>query len=80
MSQRKVFDDPSSFHNFAEKKGNCKWSLSNAQLCNCDLRRNVTEVSTLGGLLKSIETQKAKPRFMFDGKEMIGGNFWEAET
>lgn len=39
------------------------------------LKRNVTEISTLGGLQKSLRTQEAMPGFMFDGKEMIGGNF-----
>lgn len=48
-------------------------------MLNCEtvtLKRNVTERSTLGGLLKSLGTQEAMPGFMFDGKEMIGGNFF----
>ena len=40
----------------------------------------MTERSALGGLLKSLETQEAMPGFMFERKEMIGGNFQEAET
>lgn len=39
------------------------------------LKRNVTERSALGGLLKSLGAQAAMAGFMFDGKEMIGGNF-----
>lgn len=44
------------------------------------LKRNVRERSTLGGWLESLRTQEAMPGFMFDGEEMIGGNFLEAET
>ena len=40
------------------------------------LQRNVTERCTLRGLLKSLQAQEAMPGFMFDGKEMIGGNFF----
>lgn len=69
MSKIKVFDDPSTFTSEEGKSV----SLSNAQRCNCDLRRNVAEMSAPGASLKSLETQEAKPGFMFDGRELIGG-------
>lgn len=37
------------------------------------LERNVTERSSLGGWLKSLEAQEAIPGFMFDGERVIGG-------
>lgn len=35
----------------------------------------MAERCTLGGLLKSLGEQEAKPGFMFDGEGVIGGNF-----
>lgn len=46
----KVFDAPSTFHNFANKKANCKWlRFLMLHFKTVALKRNVSERSTLGG-------------------------------
>lgn len=41
---------------------------------------HVKWASCSGGLMESLQEQEAKPRFMFDGRKMIGGKSAEAGT
>lgn len=41
---------------------------------------HVKRESCSGGLMESLQEQEAKPRFMFDGRKMIGGSSAEAGT
>lgn len=73
-SRKKVFEAPSRF----------LISQSLKQIAGDDsLLLNFEHVkweSCSGGLMESLLEQEAKPRFMFDGRKVIGGNSAEAGT
>lgn len=85
--------DPESFQEKMKKKSKNTFqgsvsffffSQSRKQIASDDsLLLNFEHVkwaSCSGGLMESLQEQEAKPRFMFDGRKMIGGNSAEAGT